>query len=185
MPRCCLIVIDMQNDFLDKLERRSRTRLVDRTNELIEIFRAVECPIIWVTTSFRADLGDAFLEMRDRNIAVAIQGTRGAQIDSRLEQHDDDTIIVKKRYSAFFETNLDQLLSDTNAEFLVLAGVNTHACVRMTAIDAYQRDLRLLLATECIDSLDAEHARISMDYMDGKIGAAKTNAELSAMLQAM
>lgn len=182
MPRVSLIVIDMQNDFLDKLEERSRTRLVARCNELIDIFRAAQSPVIWVTTSFRPDLADAFLEMRDRHLAAAIEATPGAELDAQLRQYDGDPVIVKKRYSAFFGTDLDTLLGRTQPDYLVLAGVNTHACVRTTAIDAYQRDIRVLLAADCIDSLDAEHARISMAYMDGKIGAAKTNAELSAIL---
>ena len=120
--------------------------------------------------------------MRDRKIAVAIEGTTGAEIGSRLEQHDEDSVIVKKRYSAFFQTDLDLLLGRINPDLLVLAGVNTHACVRMTAIDAYQRDIRVILASDCIDSLDAEHARISMAYMNGKIGAAKTNAEIGDLV---
>lgn len=182
MPRSCLIVIDMQEDFLDKLEERSRTRLIARCNELIDTYRAAQSPVIWVTTSFQTDLSDAFLEMRDRQIAVAIEGTSGAQIDSELRRHDDDPVIVKKRYSAFFKTDLDTLLDRIEPDYVVLAGVNTHACVRTTAIDAYQRDMRVLLATDCIDSLDAEHARISMAYMDGKIGAARTNAELSSIV---
>ena len=48
--------------------------------------------------------------------------------------------LSKKRYSAFFKTGLDQTLDLLKPVVLVLAGVNTHACVRMTAIDAYQRD---------------------------------------------
>ena len=182
MPRCCLIVIDMQNDFLDKLEQRARTRLIARSNELIETFRAAQSPVIWVTTSFRRDLSDAFLEMRDKQLAVAVEGTTGAEIDSQLQQHDADPVIVKKRYSAFFETDLDLLLSRVAPDLLVIAGVNTHACVRTTAIDAYQRDFRVLLATDCIDSLDAEHARISMAYMNGKIGVAHSNAEISTIV---
>lgn len=182
MPRLSLIVIDMQNDFLDRLEEGSRRHLIDRSNELIDSFRAAQSPVIWVTTLFRPDGSDAFLEMRDRQIAVAVEGTTGAEIDSQLQQHIDDHVITKKRYSAFFRTDLDQLLGRLQPDFLVIAGVNTHTCVRTTAIDAYQRDIRVLLATECIDSLDADHARISMAYMDGKIGAAKTNAELSAIV---
>ena len=56
--------------------------------------------------------------------------------------------------------------------------MNTHACIRMTAIDAYQRDMRVVLATECIDSHDEEHARISLCYMDGKIASVMTNAQI-------
>lgn len=180
MARNCLIVIDMQNDFLDRLERDSCAKLILKTNQLIDIFRASGYPIIWVQQAFSPDLSDAFLEMRDRQISVVIDGTAGAEIHTDLARREADTVVVKKRYSAFFGTDLEQILSDLAPEQVTLAGVNTHACIRATAIDAYQRDMRVLLASECIDSHDQEHARISMAYMDKKIAAAKTNEQISS-----
>jgi maleamate amidohydrolase len=54
-------------------------------------------------------------------------------------------------------------------EGLVLAGVNTHACVRTTAIDAYQRDYDVVIIRDCVASYDPEHHDVSLRYMDGKI----------------
>ena len=179
MIRHCLIVIDMQNDFLERLEEGRRVDLISRINQLIGIFRASGCPVVWVKTSFRPDLSDAFLEMRDRQISVVIDGTAGAEIHSDLDRSEEDVVVFKKRYSAFFGTDLEQLLSDLGPNQVTLAGVNTHACVRTTAIDAYQQDRRVVLASECIDSHDPEHARISMAYMDNKIAVALTNDEIS------
>ena len=182
MPSNCLIVIDMLNDYLDRWDSDSRKTLISETNHLIHAFRAAACPVIWVRQSFKADLSDAFLEMRDQQIAITIEGTRGAEIDQDLARHEDDIVIVKKRYSAFFGTALEQVLGDIAPTFVTLAGVNTHACVRTTAIDAYQRDMRVLLASECIGSNDAEHARISLAYMDKKIASVMTNAEIMGTL---
>ena len=177
-----LIVIDMQNDFLDRLEDESRASLIANVNQLIDIFRASLRPVVWVHTAFSPDLGDAFLEMRDKKISVAIEGTPGAAIHADLKRLDEDAVVLKKRYSAFFGTDLEKILGDLSLEQITLAGVNTHACVRTTAIDAYQRDLRVVLASECIDSLDPEHGRISMQYMDGKIGVAMTNRQIAGQL---
>jgi isochorismate hydrolase len=63
---------------------------------------------------------------------------------------------------------------------LVIAGINTHACVRMAAIDAYQRDMRVILASEAIDSYDEDHARVSLRYMNGKIARVLGNAAIKA-----
>ncbi len=182
MATNCLIIIDMQNDFLDRLEDEGLATLLRNLNQLIDLFRASGSPVIWVRTLFKPDLSDAFLEMRDRQIAVAIHDTPGGAIHSDLKPEDGDLFIDKKRYSAFFGTDLDNVLDELGPDEITLAGVNTHACVRMTAIDAYQRDRRVLLASECIDSLDAEHARVSMEYMDNKIGVAMTNEQLSERL---
>jgi bifunctional isochorismate lyase/aryl carrier protein len=114
------------------------------------------------------------LEMRNKGIAVAIEGTKGAQLHAELDWHPNDSTILKKRYSAFFKTELDELLVKRRVGELVICGINTHACIRMTAIDAYQRDLRVVLAEECIGSYNEEHARVSLDYMSGKIAKVAT-----------
>ena len=178
----CLIIIDMQNDFLERLEEDTRAALVANTNQLIGVFRVSGCPVVWVWQVLAADLRDAPLVMRDRQVSVVIDGTDGARIHPELDRDDEDRVVTKKRYSAFFGTDLDSILSEMNPERITLAGVNTHACVRTTAIDAYQRDMRVLLASDCLASHDPEHGRISMAYMDGNIAVAASNDEIGGMI---
>jgi len=175
MPKDCLIVIDMLNDYLDRWEASSRSLIISKTNQLVDAFRSGDYPIVWVRQAFKPDLSDAFLEMRDRQISVTIEGTRGAEIHSDLDQRSTDTVITKKRYSAFFGTNLDEVLKALSVERITLAGINTHACIRMAAIDAYQRDMRVTIAVDCVDSNDREHGRMSLNYMSGKIATVLTN----------
>lgn len=179
MTSNCLIVIDMQNDFLERLGDDNRAGLIRKTNQLIDLFRGSGCPVIWVQQLLSSDLSDAPLLLRDRRISVVIDGTSGAKIHSDLVRNAEDTVVIKKRYSAFFGTDLEQILRDLAPERVTLAGVNTHACVRATAIDAYQRDMRVLLASDCLASHDPEHGRISMAYMDRNIAVAMTNDQIS------
>lgn len=176
----CLIIIDLLQDLLRHHPAGRVELLIEATNELVGSFRKAQLPIIWVRQEFEPDLSDAFLEMRDRTIRTTIRGTEGAQLDPRLDFEITDTTVIKKRYSAFFRTGLDNVLDGLGASELVLAGVNTHACIRTAAIDAYQRDLRVILAADCLSSYDDEHAAITMHYMDGKIARAMTNREIQA-----
>jgi nicotinamidase-related amidase len=177
-----LIVIDMTNDFLATQDALRRESLITSINDLVARFRAAGHPVIWVRQDFRKDLRDAFLEMRDRGIELNIVGTKGAELDLRLDVRGGDTMIVKKRYSPFFGTNLDAVLAQAGVQSLVIAGINTHACVRMAAIDAYQRDMRVIIASEAIDSYDEEHARVSLRYMDGKIARVLDSEAIMAEL---
>ena len=47
----------------------------------------------------------------------------------------------------------------------MLAGINTHACIRMAAIDAYQRDLDVVIPEDCVSSPDEEHHRVTLGYL--------------------
>lgn len=178
-----LILIDMVNDFLRTFEPTARERLLRSTNELIGIMRSCRRPVIWVRQQFRADLSDAFLEMRRKGISVTIEGTPGCEIAAELEvDRAADTVLVKKRYSAFHGTTLDELLAAFAPDGLIIAGINTHACIRMTAIDAYQRDWEVVVAADCVDSYDRPHHEISLRYMKDKIAALMSNAEIGTML---
>ncbi|UCF61812.1 MAG: cysteine hydrolase, partial [Anaerolineaceae bacterium] len=145
-------------------------------------FREKRLPIIWVRQEFSPDLSDAFLEMRRDNVHVTIAGTYGASLLEELERSPQDYEIIKKRYSAFFQTQLDNLLQENDWNPIVLAGVNTHACIRMTAIDAYQRDLDVIVAEDCIGSYDTEHHKITLNYLDGKIAKILSNIEIHKQL---
>ncbi len=178
-----LIVIDMLNDFLASWEPGRRKELVQSINKLVAMFRGRSLPVIWVRQEFEPDLSDAFPEMKSKGIRTVIKGTPGSQIDSDLAVAKSDTMIVKKRYSAFFGTDLDEKLALLKPDAIVLAGINTHACIRTTAVDAYQQDWPVVLALDCIGSYDREHHEISLKYMKDKIAAVLTNREIEAALQ--
>jgi nicotinamidase-related amidase len=172
----------MLNDFLSRWEGERVDVLVSRTNELIASFRRHDLPIIWVRQEFKADLSDAFLEMKAAGISITIEGTSGAEFFAGLDRQPTDQVIVKKRYSAFFGTPLPGVLVKIQPLELVICGVNTHACVRMTAIDAYQRDYHVVLASDCTGSYDVEHAEISLCYMRNKIARVPSNSDIIAEL---
>ena len=183
MKKPALIVIDMLNDFLVNWEPARRRELVQAIAELAGTMRGFSRPIIWVRQEFRPDLRDAFPEMKAKGIHVTIQGTAGCQIVPELAPALSDTVIVKKRYSAFFGTNLDEILAQLRPDAIILAGINTHACIRTTAIDAYQRDWPVVLGLDCIASYDREHHDVSLRYMKDKLAAVLTNREIRSALQ--
>jgi nicotinamidase-related amidase len=140
-------------------------------------------PILWVRQEFEPDLRDAFPEMKAKGIHITIKGTAGCQIIPELDLAPLDTVIVKKRLSAFFGTGLDETLNQLRPDAIILAGINTHACIRTTAIDAYQRDWPVVLALDCIDSYDREHHEISLGYMKDKLAKVSTNREIKSALE--
>jgi nicotinamidase-related amidase len=177
------LIIDMQVDFFAH-ERLAglRPALVASTNSLVTTVRDAGLPIVWVRQEFAPDLSDASLEVRRTQTRVVISGTPGAEILPELDVRPVDHFVVKKRYSAFFETKLDDLLETLGCDQLIVAGVNTHACIRATVVDAYQRDRDVILAKDCIDSLDQEHHEVTWRYMDGKLGRGMGNDQIRSWL---
>ena len=180
-PKGVLIVIDMLNDFFER-GTYNRDALVQAVNDLVGDARAWGVPIVWVRQEFEPDLSAAFLEMRRRRISITIKGSSGCDFLADLDVRSGDPVVVKKRYSAFFGTDLDGLLDRLDADRLILAGINTHACVRMTAIDAYQRDFDVVIAKDCVASNDLEHHAISLRYMEGKIAHVLNKEKIRSLI---
>ncbi len=180
-----LLVIDMLADFFEQSPVLSglRAGLVSRTNRLVRAFREHGQPVIWVRQEFRMDLEDAFLAMRRENLRVTIAGTPGCRVLPELDRHPRDIEIVKKRYSAFFKTELDERLAACQPDTLVVSGINTHACVRTTVIDAYQRDYDVIVAADCIASYDPRHHEVTVRYLDGTQARFMENDAILSLLE--
>ncbi|MGE5530288.1 MAG: cysteine hydrolase family protein, partial [Patescibacteria group bacterium] len=165
-----MLVIDMLNDYFREGPLAARRQsLAASINALVGIFDAHAQPVVWVRQEFAPDLSDAFLEMKRRGIRVTIAGTEGCKLLPELQYAAHHRMIVKKRYSAFFQTDLDRLLGELAPAALIVAGINTHACVRTTVIDAYQRDYLVIVADDCVASYDQEHHDVTKRYLDGRL----------------
>jgi isochorismate hydrolase len=65
---------------------------------------------------------------------------------------------------------------------LVLAGFLTHACIRVTAIDAYQRDYKVIIAGDCVDTYDRVHEQVTLNYLSRYAAEVLSNKELMGRL---
>jgi len=70
----------------------------------------------------------------------------GGELDIRLTD--------KTQFSAFHASGLDHLILDLDLDTLVLVGVGTNTCILSTALDAYNRGLRLIVISDCTTSLN-------------------------------
>ena len=173
-----LVLIDLQEDYLDRAPlRERRPALLARIAELLAAFRRRGLPVLHVVSVYKADRSNWTRSMLRDDWPVVIEGTSGAQVVAAARPAPGEPLIVKDRYSAFFRTDLEARLAESGADTLVVAGVNTHACVRTTAIDAFMRDWAVVVPTDAVDSWDPEHHRVTLAYL------ARGIAELTAVDQ--
>jgi isochorismate hydrolase len=65
-----------------------------------------------------------------------------------FEPRKDDLLIDKNRYSAFFNTGLDETLRSEGIEELIITGVMTNCCCETTARDGFVRDYRIFFISD-------------------------------------
>jgi nicotinamidase-related amidase len=182
--KTALIVIDLIEDYFDRglwpdsCIPENRDDLDSRSNDLVAVCRGHEVPIFWVRQEFEPDLSNAFQHMLDGGRSYAVRGTPGSQLLSELNVQPTDTVLTKHRFSAFYETRLAELLADRGIDTVILAGITTSWCVRSTAVDAYQRDLTVVLAKDCMAGFTERDHEESLSAMDGYIAKACSNREI-------
>lgn len=175
--RPALVIVDMLVDFFDpdiwpdSALPPLRKELCEQINACIRGFRVSGCPVIWIQQAFEPDLSDAFPHMRKTGKAYTIRGTAGAEILPELKPNLAEPVVYKKRFSAFFETGLAEKLSELNTDIVVLCGVTTSWCIRSTATDAYQHDLEVILAKDCMAGFNMVDHRRDLEAMDGYIAS--------------
>ena len=178
LENCAVLVVDMLNDFVTGALTCDRGKaIVPATARLLDAARAAGVPVIFCN--------DAHIKGIDRELKLwgdhAIAGTPGAQVIPELKVSESDYIVPKRRYSGFFQTDLDILLTELGVKTVIMTGRHTHMCVRHTSADAYCLGYDVVVAKEATDSFTEEDYLNGLAYLKTCYGAdAYTNDELIA-----
>ncbi len=184
-----LVIVDMQKDFLDDGAPcfiAGGRSVVPATARLLNWFRGEGMPIIHVITVWQKDGVDMsrFTTSEELMKRGLREGEPGIQPVDELTPRENEYVVHKKRYSAFYGTELEMLLRSLGAVHVVVAGVATNYCVRSTVHDAAFRDFLPVVASDCATSYTVEEHEQSLRDIATGFGWVKTNDELMTLLQA-
>lgn len=174
LRRTAVMVVDMQNAFIKEggmfdlwgQDISRGQRIIEPIKMINGIAREKACKVIYTVAVYSADLHDTggpnslswhrnknlitYRQSPDLRDKLTVRGTWGAQIVEELTPQDDDIIVEKQKYSAFYGTNLDIILRTSNIRYIAFTGVATNICVEATLRDAYYRDyFPILISDAC------------------------------------
>lgn len=138
-----IIIVDMlEGNYTKPIQGiREDEKIVPVVREFLKQARTLGIPVIFACDSF---LEKDFI-FRGRMKPHAIRGTQGTKPLQELEPQESDIILDKRRFSAFFKTDLDQTLRTFGVDTVVVGGINTHFCVLATAFDAVCHDFATII----------------------------------------
>ncbi|TWI76768.1 nicotinamidase-related amidase [Desulfobotulus alkaliphilus] len=159
-----LMIIDMQKDFVlpnAPLCIGGAAETLPRIGELLEAFRVRGLPVIHVIRHHRAD-GVDVEGIREKYFTggpgFAVPGTEGAEIVDELTPLANEYVLVKRRFSAFMQTELDFILRRLGVNHLVICGTQWPVCIRTTIFDALAFDYRV---TSIVDATSARSSDVA------------------------
>jgi nicotinamidase-related amidase len=92
-------------------------------------------------------------------------GCKGGPLCEALRPGEKDYFVLKPKHSAFYSTTLDVLLRALKTRSLVVCGFAANICVLFTANDAYMRDFRLVVPSDCVASNTADENEAALAQM--------------------
>ncbi|MBQ6578291.1 MAG: cysteine hydrolase [Bacteroidales bacterium] len=174
-----ILVVDMLNDFVTGAIGCDRAReIVPATAKLLDAAREHGVPVIFCNDAHRPGIDRELIIWGDH----ALVGTPGAEVIPELPISEKDYVVPKRRYSGFFQTDLDILLKELGVKTVIMTGLHTHMCVRHTSADAFCLGYDVVVAKEATNSFTEEDYQYGLAYLKTCYGAdAYTNDELVAM----
>ena len=140
--KTALLIVDMQEDIV--AARESTRKSVPVLRQVLDAFRKKGLPVFHIIRTYRRDWSDVELprvsEFTEKGPRV-IENTPGARIVTPLAPRGGEYVVVKKRWSGFFMTELPLLITRLGIDGSVICGTQTPNCVRATAFDAISYDL--------------------------------------------
>jgi nicotinamidase-related amidase len=151
-----IIVVDMLKDNFKESPRnpflQEGMAILSKLQRLLEESRKKGFPIVFACDSF---LKEDFI-FKGRMKVHSLRGTKGAEVVDDLRPEPEDIILPKRRFSAFFKTDLDQTLRVLGVDTIAVAGMTTEVCVLMTAMDGLCHDFSAILLEDCSASRSRE-----------------------------
>jgi ureidoacrylate peracid hydrolase len=181
--RAAVVVVDMINEFCKPggaMVLPGYERLVPPQRQVIAAARAAGMPILWVHDMHRANV------RQDREwlkrTPHGVENTWAVEIIDDLGARADDIHVVKRRYSAFFGTDLDLTLKDLGVTQLVIFGVVTNICVRSTVHDAFFLGYDVAVPRDCCAATGPREQDSSLYDIATHFGTVTDAAALTAAL---
>ena len=117
---------------------------------LVEAARAAGVPVVFIQEVHKASMIDIGRELDGVEGPHCVEGDDGTELASWLLPRSEEFLIRKRRYSAFFGTELEIVLKAYKAETLILIGGLTDVCIHYTFVDGHQHDYRVRVVQDAV-----------------------------------
>ena len=152
--KSALLVIDIQEeDFKDMNEDNfdaPEWQCIRNAKRVLDVFRNKKLPVIQIKEVHRPDMVNFGRELDGAEDIHCIETSPYTDYAKLTYPIEGEYLISKRRYSAFFGTDLEILLKGLHVDTLYLIGGLTDVCINYTAVDAHQHDYHIKVVTDAV-----------------------------------
>ncbi len=186
-----LLVVDMQNGFVSKggsydllgMNTEEYRKIIPKTKELIDSCRANLIPVFY-TEAIREPSGIDLLTRVHRllpvtreerlKVPICVRGTWDAETIDEIKPANSDHVVIKRRDSAFQDTELRVWLQSEGINTLIICGVDTSICVETSLRDAFNIGYDVILISDATASGTSKHYETTLERVRDYYGLVMT-----------
>ena len=189
-PRlAALVVVDVQNDFVSPKgsaakrdeDVSSAVAMVPTLTHLIAEARRVGLTIVYIRTT-HSEWTDTpswiYRKSQQSALTTCREGTWGAELYEGISPLPSERVVIKHRYSAFINTDLNTVLKARGIQSVLVCGVATNVCVETTARDAYMFDYYVTMIEDCSAAYDPKLHLSTLENMRRHFGLVASANEI-------
>lgn len=195
-----LIVIDVQNGFVSKggsydllgMDTTNYRAVIPKIRQLIQICRDFCLPIFY-TQAVRESSGIDLLtkthkilpksrEERIKKRPICVRGSWDADIVDDIKPTQADHIVLKRRDSAFHDTEIAVWLRSLSVNTIIFCGIDTSICVETSLRDAFNIGYDIVLISDATASSNEKHYESTLENVRGYYGLVMDLSEFSSHL---
>jgi nicotinamidase-related amidase len=155
--RSALLVVDMTRPFVDPgrpLASPNAAVILPKIRQLLREFRAARRPVIWLIQGHHSVEADRRPLLDAWWPSPILEGSSDVEVAEGLAVGQGEKVIIKRRYSGFYQTDLELTLRSLEVNTVVICGVLTNVCPYLTAFDAFYRGFRVYYPADGTASLN-------------------------------
>ncbi|WP_135820546.1 cysteine hydrolase family protein [Halostella litorea] len=170
-----VVVVDMQNGFAHpdgSLYAPASEDVIDPIDDLLGRARDAGASVVFTRDVHPPEqFEDAhYYDEFDRWGEHVVEGSWEAEIVEGLHVAEDDHVVTKHTYDAFYRTDLEGHLDSHGVDDLVICGTLANVCVLHTAGSAGLRDYRPVLVEDAVGFIEEDHREYALDHAEWLFG---------------
>ena len=197
-----LLVVDVQNGFMSKggsydllgMKVSNYQQIIPRLKELISICKKYNVPIFY-TQAVRESSGIDLLtkthrilpksrEERIKKRPICVRGTWDAKIVDEVKPTNKDHVVIKRRDSAFQDTETEVWLNSLKVNTLIFCGIDTSICVETSLRDGFNKGYDVMLISDATASANIRHYKTTIEHVKEYYGLVMKVKEIKEVLEA-
>jgi nicotinamidase-related amidase len=182
-PKTALILVDVINSFFEPGQPNyypEVEEVVEPMRALLDAARASGAIVVHAVEKHRPGFHD--FEWKKLPVHHLEEAHDAAFFGAFRPEGPRETVVHKRRFSAFFATDLALFLHEQGVQRVVIAGVKTNVCIRATAQDAFANGFEPVVAREATNSNRPHLAEASLEDIARYMGRVVPLAEAVGML---